>query len=894
MPAKKKSSGSNSKRKQQEIEEALRKQNRREIGGVCFIAVALFFAVSIYSDAVGLLGIFISEVFFGMFGAIGYAVPIVLFAAGILLIVFSKRTASSTVSLLYVLGFIAICAMLHVYFYSGIEGNTFVEYCRTAFANGIEAKAGGGVFGAVLAYPSILFMGVPGSYILYSCLIIVTILFVTKLSLRDAGEKMGKSIKQSVDTAWELIEEQRTTKSGNLYTEDLYEELPTTNKKSVNQEMVTPEKKPEKKKKRDLDRKATPIKDLKKVKYAKDELEFLPLSGSINKRRTADSGHLVETFSAGPEVTPPAVTALRPEKRGAADADDTPDFSLDIDSLLNDMAEPFEANETEEGAPDLMAFGAKESSVSARNRITANAPKDTVRPFRSTAKDEEPSNTSEKGSAAGDMQLQKAALRYMRPPITLLKAPPKGRYSQESPEAKGKLLLETLRSFNIEAKLINTSIGPVITRFELQPAQGIRVNRITTLSNDIALALAAPRVRIEAPIPGKAAIGIEIPNKNVTGVYLREIIASNEFQSQTSPISFALGKDIAGKILCADLDKMPHLLIAGSTGSGKSVCINDIIVSMIYRSSPQDLQMILIDPKVVEMKVYANLPHLAIPVVTEPKRAAAALKSAVVEMEQRYRLMSEVNARDLKRFNALVKTEEEKLPQLVIIIDELADLMMVAAKDVEESICRIAQLGRACGIHLIVATQRPSADIITGLIKANIPSRIAFMVSSAIDSRVIMDTNGAEKLLGKGDMLFHANGASKPIRAQGAFISDEEVEAVMDFFAEQQLSPKFEKTGFAEIVTSTEQQVATQGNGKQEDDLLPEAVKIVLESGQASISMIQRRLRVGYARAARLVDIMEKHKIVSGFDGSKPRKLLIGSYAEFEAMCGAGEMEEAE
>jgi len=529
---------------------------------------------------------------------------------------------------------------------------------------------------------------------------------------------------------------------------------------------------------------------------------------------------------------------------------------------------------------------------------------DKVRPFRSTAErkpkpEKLPPKKTEESTheaplmegAGGDMKLEVEEITYLRPPITLLKAPPQGRGMQESPEEKGRLLVETLKSFNIDAKLLHTSVGPVITRFELQPAQGVRVNRITTLSNDIALSLAAPRVRIEAPIPGKAAVGIEIPNKNVSGVFLREIIASNEFAAMTSPISFALGKDIAGNILCADLDKMPHLLIAGSTGSGKSVCINDIIISMVYKSSPKDLQMILIDPKVVEMKVYSSLPHLAMPVVTEPKRAAAALKSAVLEMEQRYRRMSEMNARDLKRFNTLVETEEEKMPQLVIVIDELADLMMVAAKDVEESICRIAQLGRACGIHLIVATQRPSADIITGLIKANIPSRIAFMVSSAIDSRVIMDTNGAEKLLGKGDMLFHANGASKPIRAQGAFISDEEVEAVMDFFSEQSIAPRFEKTGFSQIVANAEQQGATQGNGKQEDELLPEAVKVVLESGQASISMIQRRLRVGYARAARLVDIMEKQKIVSGFDGSKPRKLLISSYAEFEAM---GDAEQAE
>ena len=476
-------------------------------------------------------------------------------------------------------------------------------------------------------------------------------------------------------------------------------------------------------------------------------------------------------------------------------------------------------------------------------------------------------------------------IEYQRPPFTLLNSPnPHYAAGTESPQEKGKLLVETLASFNISARIINISVGPVITRFELQPAQGVRVNRITTLSQDIALALAAPRVRIEAPIPGKAAIGIEIPNKNTAPVLLREIVESKEYMAAKSPIAFALGKDIAGKVMFADLDRMPHLLIAGSTGSGKSVCINDIIISMVYKSAPNDVRMILIDPKVVEMKVFSTLPHLLLPVVTDPKKAAGALKWAVLEMEQRYQKMAQKNARGLDRYNSLVP-EEEKLPRIVIVIDELADLMMVAAKEVEESICRIAQLGRASGIHLIVATQRPSTDIITGLIKANIPSRIAFMVSSAVDSRVIMDESGAEKLLGKGDMLFHANGANKPVRAQAAFVSDEEVERVMDFFGETQSVPPVQESAFEELTTGAA--TGAQGNGKQEDELLPEAVKIVLDSGQASISMIQRRLRVGYARAARLIDIMEQMKIVSGFDGSKPRKLLI-DHAEYNRMFGTG------
>ncbi|MBO6061200.1 MAG: DNA translocase FtsK, partial [Clostridia bacterium] len=480
-----------------------------------------------------------------------------------------------------------------------------------------------------------------------------------------------------------------------------------------------------------------------------------------------------------------------------------------------------------------------------------------------------------------------AALQvYQRPPISLLRrADHSEQIANDSPTEKAKLLIETLASFNINARVVNISVGPVITRFEIQPAQGVRVNRITSLSNDIALALAAPRVRIEAPIPGKAAVGIEIPNKDTAMVRLREVLDTREFSAASSPLTFALGKDIAGKPVYADLERMPHMLIAGATGSGKSVCINSIILSTVYKSSPDEVRMILIDPKVVELSIFAPIPHLYCPIVNDPKKAAGVLKWACVEMDKRYNKMSTVNARDLARYNSQMKDPADRMPRLMIIIDELADLMIVSAKDVEESIARLAQLGRAAGIHLIVATQRPSVDVLTGLIKANIPSRIAFAVSSAIDSRVILDGSGAEKLLGHGDMLFHPNGAAKPIRAQGAYVSDEEVENIMQFFVDHKIEvPQDEKIiNFVPDLTGS----TGQGNGKQEDDLLPDAVRIVMDSGSASISMIQRRLRVGYARATRLVDIMEQMKLVSGFDGSKPRKVLI-TEAGYQELFGGG------
>lgn len=487
-------------------------------------------------------------------------------------------------------------------------------------------------------------------------------------------------------------------------------------------------------------------------------------------------------------------------------------------------------------------------------------------------------------------EAKEAPKGYVPPSVDLLDKPRQtfGKPT-DNPQQTGDLLVETLHNFNIETKLVNISVGPVVTRFELQPAKGVRVNRITSLSNDIALALAASRVRIEAPIPGKAAVGVEVPNKNAATVLLRDIVDSKEFRAMTSPTSMALGKDIGGKIVVADLAKMPHMLIAGSTGSGKSVCINDLILSMVYKSAPQDLRLILVDPKQVELSVYSKLPHLLIPVVTDPKKASGALRWAVNEMTLRYKKFSERGTRDLVRYNEQQEEESSRLPRIVVVIDELADLMMVAPDEVEDSICRVAQLGRAAGIHLIVATQRPSADVITGLIKANIPSRAAFAVSSAIDSRIILDTSGAEKLLGRGDCLFHPNGASKPTRLQAAFVSDEEVQRVMDYFEQQSGSePQFDKQIMEDMTATGGAKGGAFGEGKQEDELLGEAVRIVVDSGQASISMIQRKLRVGYARAARLVDMMEEHGYVSGFDGSKPRKVLI-KRAQFEALFGDGE-----
>ena len=439
-------------------------------------------------------------------------------------------------------------------------------------------------------------------------------------------------------------------------------------------------------------------------------------------------------------------------------------------------------------------------------------------------------------------------------------------------------LQKTLYSFGVSAKVENVSVGPVITRYELKPAEGVRVSKIAKLADDIALNLAAESIRIEAPIPGKQAVGIEIPNKEKEIVPLRDIIDSDEFRDSKSKLSFALGKSVSGDNVITDIAKMPHVLIAGSTGSGKSVCINTLITSILYKAKPSEVKLIMVDPKVVELSVYNGIPHLLIPVVTDPKKAAGALAWAVQEMVNRYSLFAQKNVRDIKGYNAQLDKEgaDGKLPQIVIIVDELADLMMVSPKDVEDAICRLAQMARAAGMHLVIATQRPSVDVITGIIKANIPSRIAFAVSSQVDSRTILDSVGAEKLLGKGDMLFYPSGASKATRVQGAFISDGDVEKIVDFLKKDgeavyndDIIEKIEKAN------STDKELEENSEDDEADPFLQDAIEAVIEIGSASASLIQRRFKVGYARAGRIIDQMEARGIISGYQGSKPREVLM-------------------
>ncbi|WP_457941812.1 DNA translocase FtsK 4TM domain-containing protein [Caproiciproducens sp. LBM24188] len=476
---------------------------------------------------------------------------------------------------------------------------------------------------------------------------------------------------------------------------------------------------------------------------------------------------------------------------------------------------------------------------------------------------------------------------YHFPPVSMLEASKQVNEQEVTEELKmnGQMLVQTLKSFGVQTKIMDISRGPAVTRYELQPAAGVKISKITNLSDDIAMNLAASGVRIEAPIPGKAAVGIEVPNKKISVVRMRELIESNSFTTAKSRLTVVLGRDIAGEVVTADLGKMPHLLIAGSTGSGKSVCINSFIISLLYKSTPDEVRFLMIDPKVVELGIYNGIPHLLVPVVTEPRKAAGALNWAVTEMLKRYKIFAENNVRDLHGYNALAAScgyqdangqPMQHMPQIVIIIDELADLMMAAPNEVEDSICRLAQMARAAGMHLLIATQRPSVDVITGIIKANIPSRIAFAVSSQVDSRTILDTGGAEKLLGRGDMLFSPVGSQKPTRIQGCFVSDAEIESVVTFVKktqeagyDQNIAEEIEKNAVAD---------KDSGDSSVSDDtdpMMPEAVKCVVEAGQASTSLLQRRLRLGYARAGRLIDEMEQMGIVGPHEGSKPRQVLI-------------------
>ena len=600
-----------------------------------------------------------------------------------------------------------------------------------------------------------------------------------------------------------------------------------------------------------------------------------------------------------PIVADPVETAAEDFFAAAAPAADAPDSFETVVTPAQPIAPAMPLAPEVPAAPIQPAVPAAPARVSAENAVAMRSEPDadgwisiTAEPVEEkdistlvAAAMEKPAVSEQAAAAAPAEEAEPVdTYQYQYPPIELFEKSPdeSDPGAQEELKANAQKLVDTLESFGVRTRVLDISRGPSVTRYEVQPMAGVKISRITSLADDIALNLAVADVRMEAPIPGKPAVGIEVPNHKKTPVYIRSVFESQSFLRMTSPLSIALGKDIAGVAQVADLCKMPHLLIAGSTGSGKSVCVNSIIMSLVFRSSPEDVKLLLIDPKVVELAEYNGIPHLLMPVVTEPRKAAGALGSAVQEMERRYHLFAENNVRDIKSFNKLAATRPdlEKMPYIAIIIDELADLMMVVGKDVEDSICRIAQKARAAGMHLIVATQRPSVDVITGLIKANIPSRIAFAVSSQVDSRTILDGAGAEKLLGQGDMLFMPVGAPKPTRIQGTFVRDEEISRVLDFI-KSSATVQYDEAMIEAMEKHAIQDGKKGSSGADSDEdsdsdpMFKQAVEVVIDAGQASTSLLQRRCKLGYARAARIMDEMEQKGVIGPYEGAKPRAVLI-------------------
>lgn len=595
---------------------------------------------------------------------------------------------------------------------------------------------------------------------------------------------------------------------------------------------------------------------------------------------------LKEVFGFQEQHVQPEPGALLPAQ--VPEAENSVDDSLLDDAFEEIAAVKFPTAGSRQGKKVITAA----PEVKAPPVVDVQAAADAEKAAADFAKRAAENEQREKAPLPGGVEERRST--YCFPPVTMLQASKSANPAVETEELQtnGRVLVETLKSFGVQTKILDICRGPSVTRYELQPAAGVKISKITNLADDLAMNLAATGVRIEAPIPGKAAVGIEVPNKAKNVVRMRELLESNSFAMAKSKLTVALGRDIAGQVTVADLGKMPHLLIAGTTGSGKSVCINSLIVSTLYKSTPDEVRFLMIDPKVVELGIYNGIPHLLVPVVTDPRKAAGALNWAVTEMLNRYKLFAENNVRDLAGYNALAASMGEKdengqpmlkMPQIVIIIDELSDLMMAAPNEVEDAICRLAQMARAAGMHLVVATQRPSVDVVTGLIKANIPSRIAFAVSSAIDSRTILDGGGAEKLLGQGDMLFSPVGANKPKRIQGCYVSDAEIESITEFVKkskaiayDEKVLEEIEKNAAKEQVKGTD----APGDESSADPMMDEAIRVVVEAGQASTSLLQRRLRLGYARAGRLVDEMEQMGIVGPHEGSKPRQVLM-TYAQF-------------
>ena len=885
---------------------------------------------------IGMVGDKISYVMFGIFGLMAYVVPVLCFIA----VAFGISNQGNTIAVMKlsagcILFFLAgIVLELITGSVSDMESYSISElflYCA-------EYKTGGGVLSGSLAYLMHHFLGMVGTVLLIMVFAVICLVVITEKSLvsgvRSGSRKVYESARTDAQYRRERIEKRR--EEAKIRQQEREEEalLKRQERERLREERERLRQEREAKEEAErilrMDRKVSgvtmdtalmePV-----LEKEKNDIHEITVNGmeeetvEIHKVQPVNEPFLDfdkirinrEEPEDGEEKEKPVFETYEGVQKQDASADVFADMKEILPSVQKQQEDPLPFEEDIKEPADSFAHDKMEpAAYQVPNRPSlkeTSAANTSVRQSAALSESNSPAskenthlegkrNAADNGdseSAQTAAPKEPVARPYEFPPISLLKKIEKkdgGNSLKELKETAAKLQ-QTLHTFGVNVTITDISQGPAVTRYELQPEQGVKVSKILGLSDDIKLNLAATDIRIEAPIPGKAAIGIEIPNKENSAVGLRELIESKEFRDFPSNLAFAVGKDIGGKVVVADIAKMPHMLIAGATGSGKSVCINTLIMSLIYKSKPEDVKLILVDPKVVELSVYNGIPHLLIPVVTDPKKASAALQWGVAEMMDRYQKFADFNVRDLKGFNK--KAEEmrqngkpdapSKLPQIVIIVDELADLMMVAPGEVEEAICRLAQLARAAGIHLIIATQRPSVDVITGLIKANMPSRVAFSVSSGVDSRTILDTNGAEKLLGKGDMLFYPQGYTKPARVQGAFVSDGEVSDVVDFLKNQVIGNVY-SPDIEEKLKNMGSGGTAGGNsqgGTEYDAYFADAGRFIIDKDKASIGMLQRVFKVGFNRAARIMDQLAEAGVVGDEEGTKPRKVLM-SLEEFE------------
>jgi len=803
-----------------------------EIWSIIIVAVGIFLIIALQTEATALLGRAVANLFFGSFGFVAYILPYCLILYGVLL--FVKK--SSRVGGRFIIFFSLIFVMIAIMNASRFIDAENISYSFTEIFNAGIALEGGGIVGTYIGNVLVMLVGHAGLFI-----ISLVVIFISALLL------VNTPISQFLDT----MKAKRAARKEREF-ED-YEDEEASYEDTSNDDEV-------KRKARDKEpsRFAGLMSrgQMKVLEYVKDNNLFEKSESESEAKESADD-YVNETITDG-NITEQSMTDTRFDSDFESELDTV--FDTEQNSELNFEQEQFEQEQEIDDSPEF-AYEREKMGIQTIEHLDYPEPSESPLPERKLdygvfAKEVDEveiasktigvaSNEASKiaGQARNDSKTKKPA--YRLPPLEFLS---KGKEVNKNAvnatlNAKGKKLEETLKNFNVDAKVLQVTQGPAVTRYEIQPNVGVKVNSIVRLADDIALNLEAKSIRLEAPIPGKAAVGIEVENDKVNMVTLGDILSSNEFKNAASKITFAVGRDISGNAITADLKSMPHMLIAGATGSGKSVCINSIIMSILYKATPDEVKLVLIDPKVVELGNYNGIPHLLIPVVTDPTKASAALLWAVTEMTERYKKFEEEGVKELASYNNSVKEKDELdkvLPQIVIIIDELADLMMVASSQVEQSICRLAQMARAAGMHLIIATQRPSVDVITGVIKANVPSRIAFAVSSQFDSRTILDMAGAEKLVGKGDMLFNPIGSAKPSRVQGTFVSDSEIHKVIEFVKAQAVETEYS----SDVIHSIEK--TNNDGGDDGDELLAEAIESVVKSKQASASALQRRFRIGY------------------------------------------------